>query len=124
MTKRFYKHKLLLDENMAPRTAFQRLNEHFDVKHVDHDLRRGGTSAPGVYTLGVSLGRIIVTFNIRHFRGPVGTKQDAGVIGIPPHWLTSRIESALSALLMHQGPSYFAGRLVPLEPAGEKRRAA
>ncbi len=91
---------------------------------MDHDLRRGDASDPEVYALGQRLGRIIITLNVRHFKDLVGTKQDAGVIGIPPHWPPSRIDSTLSALLMHQGPSYFAGRLVPLQPVGEERRAA
>ncbi len=124
MTKRFYKHKLLFDENMLLRTAFHELNEHCDVKHVDHDLRRRGASDPEVYALGQRLGRIIITLNVRHFKDLVGTKEAAGVIGIPPHWPTSRIDSTLSALLMRHGASYFAGRLVPLESVVGERKAA
>jgi len=54
MSKRYFRHKLLLDENLAPRLQYPRLNEHFDVKHIEHDLRRGGTDDAVVYDLAVS----------------------------------------------------------------------
>ena len=111
MTKRFYKHKQLFDENMPPRSAFRRLNEHFDVKHIDHDLRRGGTSDPAVYDLAVSQGRIVVTFNVKHFTRHAGTRPDAGIIGIPPHWQPSQIDTKLTALLMKHNPAYFKGQV-------------
>jgi hypothetical protein len=111
MPKRFYKHKLLLDENMDPRQQFPRLNEYFDVKHVAHDLSRGGDSDPAVYELAVSQRRIILTRNVKHFDPLVGTKKDAGCVGIPPHWQPPQIDTKLTALLMKQGPAYFAGQL-------------
>ena len=110
MPKRFYKHKLLLDENIAPRQAFPRLNELFDVKHVTRDLNRGGDSDPVVYELAVSQRRIILTRNVKHFRALVGTKQDAGCIAVPPHWKPAQIDTRLTALLTQHGPAYFARR--------------
>ena len=110
MPKRFYKHKLLLDENMDLRQKFPRLNEHLDVKHVAHDLKHGGDSDTVVYELAVSQGRIILTQNAKHFRPLVGTKQDAGCIAIPPHWLPAEIDTRLTALLTRHGPAYFARR--------------
>jgi predicted nuclease of predicted toxin-antitoxin system len=51
MSKPFYKHKLLFDENMPPRTHYPRLNAHFDVKHVSHDYQKEGIPDAAVYTL-------------------------------------------------------------------------
>ncbi|MEU7268316.1 DUF5615 family PIN-like protein [Streptomyces asiaticus] len=116
MVKRFYKHKLLLDENMPPRTSLPRLNEHFDVKHVDHDLRRGSIDDQQVQTLALSQGRIIITLNIKHFRPMAGRNRDAdlGVIGIPPHWQPSQVDVKLTSLLMQHGANYFRGRYISL----------
>jgi len=55
MVHHFYKHKLLLDENMPPRLEFPRLNGLFDVKHVRDDLNSGGLPDPQVYALAVKL---------------------------------------------------------------------
>ena len=46
MPKRFYKHKLLLDENMPSRPALPRLNQHFDVKHIRDDIHHGQIDDP------------------------------------------------------------------------------
>lgn len=50
-TKRFYKHKILLDENFPIRNHFPTLNRRFDVKHVGADLNQEGLSDPQVYDL-------------------------------------------------------------------------
>lgn len=110
MSKRYFRHKLLLDENLQPRQRYPRLNEHFDVKHVEHDLHRGGVTDPVVYDIAVSEGRIVLTEDERHFRSQVGTKDDTGVIAIPPHWTPKQVDSKLTALLMRHGPNYFAGK--------------
>jgi len=111
MPRAFYKHKLLLDEHLPARTAFPRLNQHFDVKHIAMDLNRAGTPDPIVYELAVSLGRIIVTRNDKDFVPLSGTKTDAGIIAAPPHWQPIQVDTKLTALLMKHGPAYFAGRL-------------
>ena len=68
MPKRFYKHKLLLDEHVSPRQYFPRLNEHLDVKHIKHDLHLPGVPDPDVYQLALSQSRIILTKNVKDFR--------------------------------------------------------
>jgi predicted nuclease of predicted toxin-antitoxin system len=110
MAKPFYKHKVLLDENMDPRQKYPRLNQHFDVKHIKHDLHNGEMEDPDIYTLGVEQGRIIVTINADDFRPLVRTKQDAGVIKVPSAWTREQVDSKLTALLMRHGPNYFAGQ--------------
>lgn len=85
MPKKFHKHKLLLDENMPSRQAFPRLNMLFDVKHVRDDFKSGGTSDQQVYKIAEESKRLIITYNVKHFKGPAGKSQDTGVIGIPPH---------------------------------------
>jgi hypothetical protein len=92
---------------MSPRQRFPRLNEHYDVKHVRDDLHRGGSTDDAVYRLAAAQGRILVTENWSDFVDLVGTRDDAGVIGVPPHWQPSQVDSKLTALLRKHSPGYF-----------------
>jgi hypothetical protein len=112
MPKRFYKHKLLLDENMPFRPNLPRLNQHFDVKHIRDDIHHGQIDDLDVYQLGATQGRIVVTFNGTDFRPLIGRLDgyEPGVIDIPAGWSAARIDTKLAALLMRHGPTYFAGQ--------------
>src|SRR5205823_1065218 len=81
MPKPFHKHKILLDENIRPRTRFPRLNSRFAVKHIREDLKRGGITDAEVYVLAAKQHRILVTYNTKHFLSLVGTMHDADIIG-------------------------------------------
>jgi hypothetical protein len=108
MPKPFYKHKLLLDENLPPRQVLSQLNAHFDVKHIKHDLHHGGMKGPAIYKLAMSLGRIILTINAKDFR-PLLRDDAPGVIGIPEAWSTTRLDTKLTALLKQHNPTFFRG---------------
>ncbi|MEK7570761.1 MAG: DUF5615 family PIN-like protein [Patescibacteria group bacterium] len=114
MVKKLYKYKILLDENMPPRSDFPRLNEYFDVKHIDHDLGKGGVSDQEVYLIAVSQKRIILTHNIKHFLTLSGTKNDVGIIGIPPSWQSSQIDMKLISLLRKNTPKMLTGKYINL----------
>jgi predicted nuclease of predicted toxin-antitoxin system len=109
MPKGFYKHKLLLDEQLSPRQYLPRLNAHFDVKHIKHDLHHGGMDDPLIYELASQQGRIILTTNVKDFR-PLLRDDSPGVIGIPATWSDSRLDTSLTALFMRHGDNYFRGR--------------
>lgn len=123
MPRKFYKHKTLLDENVSPRQFFPRLNELFDVKHIKHDLHLGGLDDPSIYKLAVSEDRIILTKNDKDFR-PLLREDCPGIIGIPETWSNDRLDTKLTALLIHHGPNYFRGRYHPLAVEEQTRQAA
>ncbi len=114
MPKGFHKHKLLLDENMRPRTRFPRLNSRFDVKHVEEDLHCGGMSDPEVYALSMKLQHVLVTYNAKDFRSLAGTMHDAGIIGVSAHLTTPQVDTKLTALLMRSTPQSLAGKFTSL----------
>src|SRR3989442_15592568 len=105
MPKGFHKHKVIFDENMPDRAIFPRLNSRFDVKHVRDDLKQGGTPDADVYNLAVSQQRILVTYNIKHFRSLAGSKKDAGIIGISPNLTPSQVDTRLTSLLTKSTPN-------------------
>jgi predicted nuclease of predicted toxin-antitoxin system len=117
MARRFHKHKLLLDENLSPRTAFPRLNSIFDVKHVRDDLKRGGLPDPQVYQMAVKQQRILLTYNTKHFHQLAGTLNDAGIIGISPHLTSAQVDTKLTALLTRSTPNTLAGKITSLSEA-------
>ena len=99
MPKKFYKHKLLLDENMPSRQAFPRLNALFDVKHVRDDFKSAGASDEQVYEIAVKSRRLIITTNVKHFKGLAGKSQETGVIGVSPHLSPPQVDTKLTSLL-------------------------
>jgi len=123
MPKPFYKHKVLLDEHMPPRQFLPRLNAHFDVKHITHDLHHGGMDDELIHELAVAQGRIILTINVKDFR-PLLREDSPGVIGIPETWSTSRLDTKLTALLMRHSPNSFRGRYHPLAATEAGTKAA
>lgn len=114
MPKAFFKHKLLFDENMRPRNRFPRLNELFDIKHISHDLKKAGIPDPEVYDIAITQKRIIITLNKADFKKLAGTKNDFGIIGIPPNLLPPHIDTKLTALLMKLKPNQLRGKYIPL----------
>ena len=114
MPKKFYKHKLLLDENMPSRQAFPRLNMLFDVKHVRDDFKSAGTSDQQVYTIAEQSKRLIITCNVKHFKGLAGKCQETGVIGVPPHLLAHQVDTKLTALLRNSSEKVLFGKYTSL----------
>jgi len=113
MAKRLYKHKLLLDEHLHPRQMLSRLNQIFDVKHIEHDLRLGGIDDSSLYALANEQGRVVVTSNAKDFRLLV-KKGDPGVIIIPSTWEAEKIDTKLVAFLKQHGRNFFLGRTIAL----------
>lgn len=113
-TKRFYKHKLLLDENLPIRTVFPTLNSRFDVKHVGEDLNQAGLSDPEVYDLARKKDRLVVTRNIKDFKELAVVSNDTGVIGISPNLTFDQIDKKLTALLNKSTKKSLFGRLTTI----------
>lgn len=109
--KRFYKHKLLLDENFPVRQHLAALNRRFDVKHVGADLNQEGLSDPQVYALAHKLGRLVITRNIKDFKELAHTSSETGVIGVSSNLTFDQIDKKLTALLNKSTPKSLFGKL-------------
>jgi len=114
ITKRFFKHKLLLDENFPIRKYFHTLNRRFDVKHVGDDFNLEGLSDPEVYVLARKQGRLVVTRNIKDFKELALTGNDTGVIGISPNLTFDQIDKKLTALLNKSTKKSLFGKLTTI----------
>ncbi len=121
MHKKFHKHKILLDENIAQRSSLSLLNSLFDVKHIRDDLHKAGASDKEVYNIAVEQGRIIVTENWSDFLPLLKTKNDAGLIGVGSK-NNSIVDSKLTALLKRTRPKSLAGKYKALLGTEQKKK--
>jgi len=124
MTRRFYKHKLLLDEGFPPRSYFPMLNQRFDVKHIKTDLRKIGLSDDQVYALAVQLKRLIVTYNDKDFKPLVPKSKETGVIGVTPTTPYPTVDKKLTALLTKSSANALQGKFTPLLQPESQPKAA
>lgn len=69
MSPRQKRYKIFLDEMFPRRQKLPGLNQAHDVKHILHDLKKGGVSDDEVIAIAKRQERILVTKNIKHFQG-------------------------------------------------------
>lgn len=114
MPPKFYKHKLLLDEGLFKRQSLKRINSRYNIKHIKHDLHKGGVTDREVYTLACKEKRIIITYNINDFKKFARQSSDTGIIGIPQTYTPDQLDSQLNALLSRSSEKSFYGKYTPL----------
>ena len=114
MPRKFYKFKLLLDENMPPRQRFPRLNSRFDVKHIRDDLHQIGLRDPVVYAFAREHNRLIITFNGDDFEKMADQSTQTGIINVSANLRYEQIDTKLTALLMKSSPKALYGAFTDL----------
>lgn len=115
MTRRLYKHKLLLDEGFPPRYYFPNLNQRFDVKHIKNDLKKIGLPDYEVYEIAIKLKRLIVTYNTKDFKQLASKSKEAGVIGVSPLMPYYQIDNKLISLLTKSTKNTLKGKYTSLK---------
>src|SRR3954469_2154577 len=111
MTQKFYKHKLLLDENFPQRTRLPKLNSLYDVKHVALDLNKAGIKDPQVYALACREHRLLITRNFADFRSLAKpTDRGGGVVGVSGNLTYSQIDTKLVSYLKKENPKHLYGK--------------
>lgn len=114
MTKRFFKYKILLDENVYYRAYFPSFNSLFDVKHITEDYNQVGLKDPQVYKYAVNLERILITFNIKDFRELAITSKKIGVVGVSSNLPADVIDKKLTALFRKATTKSLLGKLTTI----------
>lgn len=111
MTKRFFKHKILLDEDVHYRFYLPKLNSLFDVKHITEDYNQAGLQDPQVYKFALKKGRILVTFNTKDFRELALTSKKIGVVGVSSNLPIDIIDKKLTSLFRRATQKSLLGKL-------------
>jgi len=115
MPPKFYKHKLLLDEGLFKRQSLKRINSRYDIKHIKHDLHKGGIKDNEVYELAKKQTRIIVTYyNVEDFRRLAKQSTQTGIIGVSQGFIPDQLDTKLNSLLSRSSEKSFYGRYTPL----------
>ncbi len=114
MPPRFHKHKLLLDEGLSPRKSYKRTNSRYNIKHILHDLNKGGIKDREVYEIARKEKRIIITHNIEDFRSLATQSKDTGVIGVTQGLTPDQLDIKLNAMLSKGSEKSFYGKYTPL----------
>ena len=117
MPRKPYRHKLLLDEGLYPRKALSRTNSHHDIKHIKHDLRKGGISDKEVYFIAVKNKRIVITYNIDDFKKLARKSSNSGIIGISQGIRPDQLDKKLNAMLSKNVPKSLYGKYTSLNKA-------
>ncbi len=114
MPRKFYKHKLLLDEGLYPRNVLHRTNNRHNIKHIKHDLNKGGVKDEDIYKIARKQKRIIITYNIDHFKRLAKKSKDTGIIGITQGFTPEELDKKLNSLLSKNSENSFYGKYIPL----------
>lgn len=114
MSPSFYKHKLLLDEGLFSRKRLKRINSRYNIRHIKHDLEKGGISDKEVYEIACKEKRIIITYNINDFRLMAKRTKDTGIIGISQKLTPEKLDAKLNSLLSKSSEKSLYGKYTPL----------
>lgn len=114
MTKRFFRHKILLDENVHYRSYFPTFNSLFDVKHITEDYNQIALKDPDVYKYAVKEKRMLVTFNIKDFRELAKISKKIGVVGISSNMPIDVIDKKLTAFFRKASEKSLLGKLIAI----------
>lgn len=114
MPPKFYKHKLLLDEGIFPRQSLKRINSRYDIKHIKHDLHKGGITDKEVYAIASKQNRIVITYNIDDFKRLAQQNTSTGVIGVTQGLTPDKLDTKLNSLLSKSLEKSFYGKYTPL----------
>jgi hypothetical protein len=105
-----HKYKILLDEGLPPRKKLPRVNARHNVKHIRDDLNHTGLPDEKVYKEAEKLERILVVFNVKHFKEFAAKSSKTGIIGISQSMSLDNLDKKLNALLVRSKPSDLLGK--------------
>lgn len=111
MPRKFYRHRLLLDEGFYYRQSLPITNSRFDVKHISGNYKQTALSDLKLYEFAQQEKRIVVTFNIKHFKPLASVSKLTGVIGVSANLSLDQIDKKLTALLIKSTPKSLLGKL-------------
>ncbi len=112
-SKKHTRHKLLLDEGLPRKESFPKLNNLHTIRHINHDLKKGGSKDKSIYDLAEKMGYIVVVFNTKDFK-PLITKNTPSVISLSTGLTNSQIDVKVCKVLKKLKPSEAKGHLISI----------
>ena len=116
-SKKHIRHKLLLDEGLPRKESFPKLNNRHTLRHINHDLKKGGSSDSSIYSLAEIIDALIVVFNTKDFK-PFITVDKPSVIALSTNITNKIIDNKLCRLLKELNPRERKGHLISITNEG------
>ncbi len=119
ISKRHIRRKLLLDEGLPRRESFAKLNNLHTVRHINHDLKKGGLNDKAIYHLAGKNEYIVVVFNTKDFK-PLIEDNKPSVIALSTTLTNAQIDKKICKVLKKLKPSEEKGHLISITNEGEE----
>lgn len=103
-----------MDEGLYPRKLLIRTNNRYNVRHIKHDLNKAGIEDRQIYEIAIKQNRIVITYNVRHFRKLARLSKHAGVIGVSQGLVPEQLDRKLVSLLSKSSEKSFYGKYTSL----------
>ena len=120
-SKKHTRCKVLLDEGLPPRERFPQLNNLHTVRHIKHDLNKGGAKDPEIYTIAGKHGYMVVVFNTKDFE-PLISNATPTVISLSTGLTTEQIDLKICSILRKLSPSQKKGHMISVTNEGDTIR--
>ncbi|MBI2031581.1 MAG: DUF5615 family PIN-like protein [Candidatus Levybacteria bacterium] len=117
MSRKPHKHSLLLDEGVYSKNLLPRTNSRHNLKHIKLDLNKGGVLDREVYDIACKQKRLIVTYNVNHFKKLAERSEESGVIGVSQKLASEKLDKNLNALLSRSTRNSLYGKYTSLRGA-------
>jgi len=85
------RHKLLLDEGLPRKEAYPKANNLHNLKHIVHDIDKGGAKDKDVYVIANKEKRLVVVFNTKDFR-PLISPESVSVISLSTNLTDKQVD--------------------------------
>ena len=107
------KHRLLLDEGLPHKEAYSQANNYHNLRHIVHDINRGGAKDKEVYAIANSERRLMVVFNTKDFR-PLISPKSVSVISLSTNLADKQVDLKICKVLKTLKPSQIRGHLISI----------
>jgi len=107
------RHKLLLDEGLPRKEAYPKANNLHNLKHIVHDIDKGGAKDKDVYVIANKEKRLVVVFNTKDFR-PLISPESVSVISLSTNLTDKQVDLKICKVLRSLKPSETKGHLITI----------
>jgi len=107
------RHRLLLDEGLPRKETYPRANNYHNLRHIVHDIGKGGAKDKDVYAIANKEKRLVVVFNTKDFR-PLIFPESISVISLSTNLTDRQVDLKLCKALRYLKPSEAKGHLITI----------
>mgnify|MGYP001570420660 CR=1 FL=1 len=111
--RRHTRYKLLLDEGLPRKEAYPLANNYHSLKHIVHDIDKGGAKDKDVYSIANKDKRLVVVFNTKDFR-PMLSSESVSIISLSTNLTDKQVDLKLCKILRSLKPSQTKGHLITI----------